>query len=44
VVNGATAENIHDVLKVLDDLSDISAIMQEETSREEGKTAQGEKQ
>jgi D-alanyl-D-alanine carboxypeptidase/D-alanyl-D-alanine-endopeptidase (penicillin-binding protein 4) len=44
VVNGATAENIQDVLKVFDDLSDISAIMQEEASRGEGKTAQGEKQ
>jgi len=44
VVNGATAENIQDALKVFDDLSDISAIMQEEASRGEGETAQGEKQ
>ena len=33
VVNGATAQNIDDALKVFNDLSDIAALLQEDTSQ-----------
>jgi len=36
VVNGASAQNIDDVLKVFNDLSDIAAILQEDSSRQGG--------
>jgi len=36
VVNGASAENIDEVLKVFNDLSDISAILQEDASNHGG--------
>jgi hypothetical protein len=42
VVDGASAKKVHEVVKVLDDLSDVSAIMQGEASRGDGSTAQGE--
>ena len=36
VVNGASAQNIDDLLKVVDDVADISAILQEEASKQGG--------
>ena len=36
VVNGASAQSIDEVLKVFNDLSDISAILQEDASHQEG--------
>ena len=33
VVNGATAQNIDDALKVFNDLSDIAALLQEDASQ-----------
>jgi serine-type D-Ala-D-Ala carboxypeptidase/endopeptidase (penicillin-binding protein 4) len=36
VVNGAKAKNVEDVLKILNDVNDISAILQEEASNQGG--------
>jgi D-alanyl-D-alanine carboxypeptidase/D-alanyl-D-alanine-endopeptidase (penicillin-binding protein 4) len=43
VVNGATAQNIDDALKVFNDLSDIAAHLQEDASHQ-GEASQGDKQ
>ncbi len=43
VVNGATAKNIQEVLKVFDDLSDIAVILQEDASRQEDGSQDEEK-
>jgi hypothetical protein len=36
VVNGASAQNIDEALKVFNDLSDIAAILQEDASNQGG--------
>src|SRR5215208_4362631 len=41
VVNGATAQNIDDALKVLNDLSEIAALLQEDAANQ-GETSQGD--
>jgi serine-type D-Ala-D-Ala carboxypeptidase/endopeptidase (penicillin-binding protein 4) len=41
VVNGATAQNIDDALKVFNDLSDIAALLQEDAANQ-GETSQGD--
>jgi serine-type D-Ala-D-Ala carboxypeptidase/endopeptidase (penicillin-binding protein 4) len=43
VVNGATAQNTDDVLHIFNDLADIAAILQEDTSQQGG-ASQGDKQ
>jgi D-alanyl-D-alanine carboxypeptidase/D-alanyl-D-alanine-endopeptidase (penicillin-binding protein 4) len=43
VVNGATAQNIDDVLRVFNDEADIAAILQEDASRQ-GDASQGDQQ
>jgi serine-type D-Ala-D-Ala carboxypeptidase/endopeptidase (penicillin-binding protein 4) len=40
VVNGATAQNIDDALKILNDLHDVAAILQEDASTQ-GEASQG---
>jgi D-alanyl-D-alanine carboxypeptidase/D-alanyl-D-alanine-endopeptidase (penicillin-binding protein 4) len=41
VVNGATAQNIDDALKVFNDLSDVAALLQEDAANQ-GETSQGD--
>ena len=36
VVNGASAKNVEDVLKIYNDVNDISAILQEDASNQGG--------
>jgi D-alanyl-D-alanine carboxypeptidase/D-alanyl-D-alanine-endopeptidase (penicillin-binding protein 4) len=43
VVNGATAQNIGDALKIFNDLADIAAILQEDASQQ-GDASHGDKQ
>jgi serine-type D-Ala-D-Ala carboxypeptidase/endopeptidase (penicillin-binding protein 4) len=44
VVNGASARNIDDVLRVVNDESDIAAILQEDGARLEDTTSQDDEQ
>jgi hypothetical protein len=44
VVNGASARNIDDVLRVVNDESDIAAILQEDGAKLEETTSQDDEQ
>jgi len=44
LVNGASASNIHDVLRVFNDEADIAAILQEDGAKQEETTSQVDEQ